>query len=281
MAEETIDAAISACNLKAKNGCVTAGLLLEGAHDWNELQYIHLVQDYGIETDVAQHLSNTYGDRAFTVAKLSKLTKKRWPIVGTRLHVEFPYLESEVRYAIREYAMTAVDVLARRLRLAFLNTYAAHEVVEEVVQIMAAELGWSDAEKRRQIDTCRRFIDIEMGQNARAQAVSDVTLNLTKKEMQVARERFNLLDKDRKGHITVNDLRGYFREHGEKIDERLLHELLNEVDLNKNGEIEIMEFLQLYSALKGGQIAQNRLVRYLDEIQTSQSIPVGRSGGGL
>ncbi len=88
------------------------------------------------------------------------------------------------------------------------------------------------------------------------------------------------------------------QEHGEKIDERLLHELLNEVDLNKNGEIEIMEFLQvhkllyylmlycmflfqLYSALKGGQIAQNRLVRYLDEIQTSQSIPVGRSGGGV
>jgi glycerol-3-phosphate dehydrogenase len=44
--------------------------------------------------------------------------------------------------------MTAVDVLARRLRLAFLNTYAAHEVLEEVVQIMAVELGWSDAEKR-------------------------------------------------------------------------------------------------------------------------------------
>jgi hypothetical protein len=42
-----------------------------------------------------------------------------------------------------------------------------------------------------------------------------------------------------------------------------------------------MFLFQLYSALKGGQIAQNRLVRYLDEIQTSQSIPVGRSGGGV
>lgn len=52
MSADTVDAAIKACNLKAKNGCVTPGLLLEGAHDWYELQYIHLVQDYGIETDV-------------------------------------------------------------------------------------------------------------------------------------------------------------------------------------------------------------------------------------
>jgi glycerol-3-phosphate dehydrogenase len=35
MAEEAVDAAINACNLKPKNGCVTAGLLLEGAHDWS------------------------------------------------------------------------------------------------------------------------------------------------------------------------------------------------------------------------------------------------------
>lgn len=35
------------------------------------------------------------------------------------------------------------------------------------------------------------------------------------------------------------------QDHGEKLDERLLHELLNDVDLNKNGEIELMEFLQV------------------------------------
>lgn len=29
--------------------------------------------------------------------------------------------------------------------------------------------------------------------------------------MQTAKERFNKLDKDKKGHITVNDLRRYFR----------------------------------------------------------------------
>lgn len=50
---------------------------------------------------VAQHLANTYGDRAFSVAKLTRLTGKRWPIVGKRLHEEYPYIDAEVRHSIR------------------------------------------------------------------------------------------------------------------------------------------------------------------------------------
>lgn len=46
--------------------------------------------------EVAQHLANTYGDRAFVVARMCRMTGKRWPIVGHRLHEEFPYLEAEV-----------------------------------------------------------------------------------------------------------------------------------------------------------------------------------------
>ncbi|CAB3408328.1 unnamed protein product [Caenorhabditis bovis] len=279
MAEETVDTCIKAHDLKPTNSCVTAGLLLEGAHDYNPLLYIHLVQDYGMEVDVAQHLCQTYGDRAFVVARMTKMTGKRWPIVGNRLHPEFPYLDAEVRYAVREYACTPIDVIARRTRLAFLNTYAAHEVLPEVVRIMAEELGWSSAEQRAQLEKARTFIDNEMGQTAKQTAVSNAPLNLTKAEMHMAKERFAQLDKDRKGHITVNDLRRHFREHNQKIDERVLHELLNEVDLNKNGEIEIAEFFQLYSGLKGGQITGNRLVGYLDEIHGTPS--VYRAGGGL
>ncbi|CAI5437430.1 unnamed protein product [Caenorhabditis angaria] len=272
MAEETVDKTVEMHNLTPESKCVTPGLLLEGAHDWNPLQYIHLVQDYGMEVDVAQHLSQTYGDRAFVVARMCKMTGKRWPIVGKRLHPEFPYLDAEVRYAVREYACTAVDVIARRMRLAFLNTYAAHEVLPDVVSIMAEELGWSSAEQRAQLEKARQFIDLEMGQNAKQTAVSNAPLNLTRAEMQLAKERFTKLDKDNKGHITVNDLRRHFREHNQKIDERVLHELLNEVDLNKNGEIEIAEFFQLYSGLKGGQVTSNRLVGYLDEIHGTPSV---------
>ncbi|PAV85190.1 hypothetical protein WR25_16251 [Diploscapter pachys] len=279
MAEETVDTCIKAHDLTSSSGCVTPGLLLEGSHDYNHLLYIHLVQDYGMEVDVAQHLCNTYGDRAFVVARMCRMTGKRWPIVGHRLHPEFPYLDAEVRYAVREYACTAIDVIARRMRLAFLNTYAAQEVLPEVVRIMGEELNWSSSEQRVQLERARHFIDEEMGMLAKQNAASNVSINLTKEEMQQAKDRFNKLDKDKKGHITVNDLRRHFRENNQKIDERLLHELLNEVDLNKNGEIEIAEFFQLYSGLKNGQITGNRLLGYLDEIHGTPS--VNRACGGL
>ena len=57
-----------------------------------------------------------------------------------RLHEEFPYLEGEVRYACKaEYAQTCVDVLARRTRLAFLNTDAAKEAMPRILDIMQVE----------------------------------------------------------------------------------------------------------------------------------------------
>lgn len=40
--------------------------------------------------------------------------------------------------------MTAVDMIARRLRIAFLNVQATQEALPEIVSIMAEELGWSE-----------------------------------------------------------------------------------------------------------------------------------------
>ena len=57
---------------------------------------------------------------------------------------------SQIRYAVKEYACTAIDVIARRLRLAFLNVQAAHEALPAIVDILAEELKWSnDAKKVR------------------------------------------------------------------------------------------------------------------------------------
>ena len=90
-------------------------------------------------------MAGTYGDKAAEVAKLAKFTGKRWPVVGRKLVDEFPYLEADVKYAVKEYACTAVDVLARRTRLAFLHVHAADEALPKIVSIMAKELGWSKA----------------------------------------------------------------------------------------------------------------------------------------
>uniref|UniRef100_A0A183EEZ0 Glycerol-3-phosphate dehydrogenase n=1 Tax=Gongylonema pulchrum TaxID=637853 RepID=A0A183EEZ0_9BILA len=57
MAEETVDKAVEVANLTPARQCATAGLLLEGAHNWDPLLHIQLVQDYGLDEDVSAIVS--------------------------------------------------------------------------------------------------------------------------------------------------------------------------------------------------------------------------------
>ena len=54
----------------------------------------------------------------------------------------------QILYAIREYAASAVDILGRRTRLAFLNVRAAEEALPRVIEIMSKELGWSKQKEK-------------------------------------------------------------------------------------------------------------------------------------
>ncbi|XP_035230807.1 glycerol-3-phosphate dehydrogenase, mitochondrial-like isoform X2 [Stegodyphus dumicola] len=280
MAKEAVDAAVKTCNLNPKNECATDGLLLEGASGWTPNMYIRLVQDYGLESEVAQHLANTYGDRAFAVAKQASLTGKRWPIIGRRLHEEYPYIEAEVRYAIYEYACTAVDVIARRLRLSFLNVQATEEALPSIISIMADILKWNKSKQKEEYEKAIEFLHTEMGQDVnRRSRVSPV--NFSKDEIKAYTNKFQTLDKDKKGYITLNDLRQNLKAQGEKVDDETLHDMLNEVDLNKNGQVELAEYLLLMSAIKTGAISQSRLAAAVD-IQYDRSVSsVDRSGGGV
>lgn len=68
-------------------------------------------------------------------------------------------IDAEVRYAVRhEYALTAIDVLARRTRLSFLNAHAALDALPRIVDIMADELGWSYSERKKQISKAFQFL---------------------------------------------------------------------------------------------------------------------------
>lgn len=150
-----------ACNLKPERSeAVTSYLKIEGGQGWTPTMYIRLVQDFGLECEVAQHLAKSYGDRAFAVAKLATLTGKRWPIIGNRIHPDFPYIDAEIRYGVREYACNAVDMIARRLRLSFLNVQAAQEALPAIVDIMGDELKWSKEEKEVQINSSIVFLYI-------------------------------------------------------------------------------------------------------------------------
>lgn len=169
MAEECVDSAIEHYHLQPRRvenapkvsgteliddgavldgSCQTHQVKLLGAHGYSKTLFINLIQHFGLETDVAKHLTESYGDRAWTVAALSGPTEKRWPVRGERISLLYPFIDGEVRYAVRhEYAQTAVDVIARRTRLAFLNAQAALEALPKVIDIMAVELKWDSKRK--------------------------------------------------------------------------------------------------------------------------------------
>lgn len=169
MAEETVDEALKLYNLSPApllhaprisgseliddsapldGTCQTHQVRLIGAHGFSKTLFINLVQHFGVETHVAQHLVESYGDRAWTVAALSAPTNKRFPVRGIKISPLYPFIDGEVRYSIRhEYAQTAVDVLARRTRLAFLNAQAALEALPTVIDLMAEELKWDGKRK--------------------------------------------------------------------------------------------------------------------------------------
>lgn len=99
------------------------------------------LEQLGFPPDVAEHLHHAYGARAQAVAQIAAEGYR------ARLAVEWPYLEAEVIYAARhEMAYTPLDVLARRTRLAFLDTLAALAATPRVAELMGQELGW-DAER--------------------------------------------------------------------------------------------------------------------------------------
>ncbi|XP_028034134.1 glycerol-3-phosphate dehydrogenase, mitochondrial [Bombyx mandarina] len=289
MAAETIDAAVESANLKPIfRDSQTDGFLIEGAHGWTPTMYIRLVQDFGLEMEVAQHLSKSYGDRAFAVAKMATMTGKRWPIIGKKIHPEFPYIDAEIRYGVREYACTAIDMIARRLRLAFLNVQAAAEALPVVVDIMAEELNWNEAEKKRQIKMANEFLANEMGQMVNRASRDKIPINLSKEEIQTYIKRFQIIDKDRKGFVSINDIRRSLKNYGEEVTGEQLHEILREIDTNMNGQVELDEYLQMMSAIKSGHVAYSRFARMAEmeeehhERETlKKKITVERSGGGL
>uniref|UniRef100_A0A7N4PPR8 Glycerol-3-phosphate dehydrogenase n=1 Tax=Sarcophilus harrisii TaxID=9305 RepID=A0A7N4PPR8_SARHA len=246
MAEDTIDVAVKNHNFKV-GPSRTANLFLQGGKEWSPTMYIRLVQDYGLENEVAQHLASTYGDKAFEVAKIASVTGKRWPIVGIRLVSEFPYIEAEVKYGIKEYACTAVDIISRRTRLAFLNVQAAEEALPKIVDLMAKELNWCEERKKEELECATRFLYYEMGYKSRSEQLTDCSeISLQPSDIERYKKRFHMFDKEQKGFITIIDVQRVLESIDIQMDENTLHEILNEVDLNKNGLVELHEFLQSF-----------------------------------
>lgn len=98
-------------------------------------------------------------------------------------------------------------MIARRLRLAFLNVQAANEALPGIIDIMAEELHWSAEEKKKQHKEASDFLANEMGQMVNRASRDKIPINLTKDEIQLYIKRFQIIDKDRKGYVSINDIR--------------------------------------------------------------------------
>ncbi|KAI1748504.1 FAD dependent oxidoreductase-domain-containing protein [Xylaria castorea] len=181
MAEECVDAAVKEFKLSTKpvlnaprvsgseavddgaildGSCQTHNVRLIGAHGFSKTLFINLIQHFGVETEVAKHLTESYGDRAWTVAAMCKPTDLRFPARGERISRLYPFVDGEIRYAIsHEYAQTAVDILARRTRLAFLNAQAALECLPRIIDIMSQELKWDRKRQEREWKDTVKFLE--------------------------------------------------------------------------------------------------------------------------
>lgn len=179
MAEDAVDAFAAAQKLpvdasKTVNmqllGADRAGIVFNQRYDRIP---ITLRETFGFDKDVARHLSRNYGTRALQVGQIVRLDEEAGRRAGgtaahagglrgygRRLVPRHPFIAAEVVFAVeQEYAVTIVDVLARRTRLSFMDAAAAREATPAVASIMANLLGWDAAKTARETAAAYAFLD--------------------------------------------------------------------------------------------------------------------------
>jgi glycerol-3-phosphate dehydrogenase len=172
MAEDTVDHVLEHYpSLKEKAGpCKTEEIPLIGAgvtpnnrEGWHRNLSLELCAKYGMNHDVADSLAKMYGTRAHEVMECAKTSTQKdnmGCVDYGRLATGYPYIEAEIRYAVRkEYACTAYDIVARRTRLAFLNIAAAKSALPKVIAIMGEELGWSASRRNQEMAAVLKVLD--------------------------------------------------------------------------------------------------------------------------
>jgi glycerol-3-phosphate dehydrogenase len=111
-----------------------------------------------LEPSTHEHLTGRYGTEAEAVRAL---TVER-PDLAAPLVPGLPYLRAEATYAVRhEMARTLDDVLSRRTRARLLARDASADAAAAVAELIAPELGWTDAERDAQADAYRAAIAAE------------------------------------------------------------------------------------------------------------------------
>jgi glycerol-3-phosphate dehydrogenase len=146
MAQDAVDAAVRAMASggeplpRRARRSRTRSLALRGAAGWREAR----------KRDA--HLAGRYGGEAAVVEAIIAAD----PTTGEALVPGLPYRRAEALYAARyEMAVTIDDVLSRRTRSRLLGRDATAAAAHDVAELLASELGWSEAERATQVDRFR------------------------------------------------------------------------------------------------------------------------------
>ena len=149
MAEDTVDEVVKLLGRPGR--CRTRALALLGAEGFVESQ----------PGTQAAHLGDRYGTEAATISGLVA----EYTDLGEPLVPGLPYLRAEAVYAVRhEMATTLADVLTRRTRAHLFDRVATLAAAPDVVQLLAAELGWDAAEGERQLTDYHDLVARELAE---------------------------------------------------------------------------------------------------------------------
>ncbi len=119
------------------------------------------------------HLASRYGTEADTVALLAASD----PDLARPLVPGLPYVRAEAVHAARhEMARTLDDILSRRTRARLLGRDDAARVADDVAALVAPELGWSDADREREVAAFRDAVALERTSAALPETALDATI---------------------------------------------------------------------------------------------------------
>ena len=150
MAADAVDEAARTMDTRIPDSC-TAELPLVGADGYRPLwnQRRALAATSGIHVARVEHLLNRYGACIHELLDMLRAD----PSLARPLPGADDYLAVEARYAVtHEGAMHLEDVLTRRTRISIEAWDRGAAAAPEVADLMAGLLGWTDEDKKREVD---------------------------------------------------------------------------------------------------------------------------------
>ncbi len=160
MAADTVDAVVDHLGDRAPKGVArrsrTRKLALRGAAGYEAARATVVPS---LSPEQVEHLVGRHGGEAPVLFAMVEAT----PDLAQPLVEGLPYLRAEAVYAARhEMVATVDDVLSRRTRARLLAAEASVVAADDVAALIGAELGWTEDERRAQVDAYRMSVATEL-----------------------------------------------------------------------------------------------------------------------